>query len=85
MNQKTQKEIEQFIIDKLVEDFSLEIEEINVTEHTLKGLDSIEIIEVCMYLEKEYNINIPDENWEDWANKTISEIAIQVGLINQKK
>lgn len=65
----------------------VEITQLNVSisKGTLSdyGLDSMQIVEVCLKLENEYKIDIPDDLVERWYVMNIKEISNQIiHLIN---
>lgn len=56
------------------------------------GVDSLDIVEILMLIEKNLNVSIPDECAEKWCNYTLDEIAesiisesISLNFINSKK
>ena len=70
-------------IDKLKEmianQLSISVEEVSEEKEIVKdlGADSLDIVEMLMTLEEEYNITIPDEETVDI--KTVGDIANVLG------
>ena len=70
-------------IDKIKEmianQLSISVEEVSEEKEIVKdlGADSLDIVEMLMTLEEEYNITIPDEETVDI--KTVGDIANVIG------
>lgn len=82
--ENNKENVELFMIRMFDEKYGIGSVEINVEEkkmHDDYGLDSLDCVEVCMDVEKEFNISIPDTMAEDWNQMTIRQIAEQVASI----
>lgn len=80
----TKENVESFFIRMFDEKYGIGSEEIDVENkkmHYDYGLDSLDCVEVCMEVEKEFDIAIPDTMAEDWNQMTIRQIAEQVASI----
>jgi acyl carrier protein len=49
------------------------------------GLDSLDIVEVTLLLERDLDIRIPDEVGELFGEKTIPQIAVAISKVISKK
>ena len=82
--ENNKKNVELFMIRMFDEKYDIDSVEIDVENkkmHDDYGLDSLDRVEVCMEVEKEFNISIPDSMTEDWDQMTIRQIAEQVASI----
>jgi acyl carrier protein len=82
--ENNKQNVELFLIRMFDEKFGIGSVEIDVESkkmHDDYGLDSLDFVEVCMDVEKEFNIAIPDTMAEDWNQMTIRQIAEQVASI----
>lgn len=82
--ENNKENVELFMIRMFDEKYGIGSVEINVEDkkmHDDYGLDSLDCVEVCMEVEKEFNIDIPDTMAEDWNQMTIRQIAEQVASI----
>lgn len=82
--ENNKQNVELFLIGMFDEKFGIGSVEINVENKKMRddyGLDSLDCVEVCMDVEKEFNIAIPDTMAEGWNQMTIRQIAEQVSSI----
>lgn len=82
--ENNKENVELFLIRMFDEKYNIGSVEIDVDNKKMRddyGLDSLDCVEVCMYVEKEFNIAIPDTMAEDWNQMTIRQIAEQVASI----
>lgn len=82
--ENTIEEVKRFIKNKLEVEFEIDPNGIDEDMSMFKndfGLDSLELVELCIDIEKEFNIEIPDAMSENWGNMTISEVANKVSSI----
>lgn len=74
-------EIKQFIIDHLNERFSISIDDLKNEGLTIShglNMDSLDVVELVMEIEDNFEIQIPDTTAESWDKKTIDQIANEV-------
>ena len=82
--ENNKQNVELFLIRMFDEKYGIGSVEIDVEDkkmHDDYGLDSLDCVEVCMEVEKEFNIAIPDTMAEDWNQMTIKQISEQVASI----
>lgn len=73
-----EKYVKETVIDSIIEVKSnLNVEDIQETDHLEDdlGLDSLDHVELIMKLEKEFNIGIPDDEFENLKNTTVKELT----------
>ena len=75
------KEIEQLVKKTIANELNIEISEVKLNSSLTNDLsaDSLEVVEIMMVLEKEFDIEIPEE-----TAKTMSTIEDIVNFISKK-
>lgn len=68
------KKVKSIITTKL----NVEVDSVRLNSKLIQNLstDSLDAVEICMEIEKEFNISIDDKDWE--AIKTVNDIVIVV-------
>jgi acyl carrier protein len=82
--ENSKENVQKYMIQLFDEKYGIGENEIDVENNVLHndyGLDSLDCVEVCMDIEKEFDVVIPDTMMEDWSTMTISQIAEQVASI----
>jgi acyl carrier protein len=69
------KDINTIIVDKFLVDTEQISEDTKLKLQDDLGLDSLDRLELCMEIEKHYDIAINDDHTEEWGKMTVIQVA----------